>query len=139
MPDRVFTLINLQGGGAFQFTHFPAEISATDAANYEPIDTTGGTKPLFYQNREGQEISVEELTLDRTATGESIEDEIEQLRAMMTPSGSNPAPPQLQMMAGDFKQRVVLKDLTVNRTFFRPDGSAMRASISMTFQEVQAS
>lgn len=139
MATGQLTIINLTGGGTFVFKRFPAEIGTEDAANWETIDVSGGTKPLFFGNNEPQEVTIEDVMIDNTDTNQSIEPELEQLRALMQPSGNSGTPPALQIMTAGFKQRVVLKGLRIARNFFTPAGVAIRAQLGLTFTEVQAS
>ncbi len=136
-------IINLLTGAKIILPIFPNEIETQDSANWEEIDVTSGLKPLLYANRQPQELSFDAV-IDNTKQGNSVEPEIQKLRECLMSSaelngvvGNNNAPPPLQIMTAGFQQRVVLKDLTVNRNFFTTAGVAIRANISLSFWELR--
>lgn len=132
-----FVLINLEGADSFFFDFFPKEIQTTERAVWEPQDVTIGKKPIFYANREPKRISVPEVVLDRTDARESIKEDIEALGALQVEVANLGRPPALLAIWGDEQYRCVLEELTVNRTWFSPDGNPERASVSLQLLELQ--
>lgn len=136
MPQAGMALINLDGGGNFVFQFFPATVSTTDRANWEPQDTTIGVKPLFYANREPRSIEFPELYLDTTTTNASLTPQIKALQSLFEET-ANGTPPKLLAAWGDRHERCVLQELTVEEIFFHREGHPIRARIRMTLQQVQ--
>lgn len=134
-----FQLVNLEGAGSFIFKFFPKGNRSDDRANWEPQDTTIGTKPLFYANREPRRLSFDELLLDVSDSAfDSITEDIKALRALMTDNPDTGAPPALLAIWGDRQEPVVLEQLTVEEQFpFGQDGSPMRAKVSLQLLETQ--
>lgn len=131
-----FVLVNLCAGGVFTFKYFPTAIELSRRANHEEQDTTIGTKPLFYFNRDPRRLEVREVWLDRTDTGESIKPEIEALLALQDESCEG-APPPLLAVWGDRQERVVLEEVRFEEQFHAPAGFPMRARCSLSLKEVQ--
>ena len=132
-----FVLINLEGRDSFVFDLFPKEIQGTDRANWEPQDVTIGMKPLFYANREPRRVSVPELYLDGTRTGESVNDQIDALRSLKDELPSIGRPPALLAVWGARQQRCVLEEVTITEELFWSEGNPMRARVSLQLLELQ--
>lgn len=139
MVPGKFQLVNLEGAGSFIFKFFPRMNRSDDRANWEPQDTTIGTKPLFYANREPRRLSFDELWLDVSdgfSAFDSITEDIAALRALMTDNAKTGAPPVLQAIWGDRLEIVVLEQLTIEEQYpFSPDGNPMRAKVSLQLLE----
>lgn len=132
-----FVLINLCGGGVFEFDFFPSPpIDHGRRANWPEQDTTTGTKPLFYSNREPRILTVNEVWLDKTDTNESIKPQEVALYALQDESCEGTPPPLLAVW-GDWQQRVVLEEVRFEEVFHRPDGAPLRARVSLTLKELQ--
>jgi hypothetical protein len=130
-------LINLCGGGVFTFEWFPtAPIETSRRANWPEQDTTIGTKPLFYANRDPRLTGVHEVWLDKTDSNGSVTPEIEALFALQDEVCEGTPPPLLALW-GDRQERVVLEELRVEEMFHRDDGTPMRARLSLQLKEVQ--
>ncbi len=142
-----FALISLETPDSFMFDLFPKEIQVTDRANWEPQDVSRGTKPLFYASGEPRKISVPELMLDGTRTGESIGDqidrlrglkkEIDQARALALQIPFTGAPPALLAIWGDRQQRCVMEEVMIAENFFTAAGDPLRARVSLQLIELQ--
>jgi hypothetical protein len=136
-----FQLVNLEGAGSFVFKFFPSTNRSDDRANWEAQDTTIGTKPLFYANREPRRLTFDELWLDVSdgfAAFDSITEDLKSLRALQTESRKTGAPPALLAIWGDRQERVVLEQLTVEEQFpFARNGNPMRAKVSLQLLELQ--
>jgi hypothetical protein len=130
-------LINLEGGGSFFFDYFPREIQTTDRANWEPQDTTIGTKPLFYGNSDPRRISIPELLLDRSKSSESIKQDIVVLLALKQEIPKLGRPPALLAIWGDEEHRCVLEEVTITRNWFSAEGNPERAKVSLQLLQLQ--
>ncbi len=136
MAQPGLALINLTNQGAFTFQFFPATVSTTDRANWEPQSTTIGVKPLFYANREPRSIEFPEVFLDNTDTNESLSGEISDLRALFEETADGTPPPLLAAW-GDRHERCVLQELSIEEIFFNNDGHPTRARVKMTLIQIQ--
>jgi hypothetical protein len=132
-----FVIVNLCGGGVFTFDYFPtAPIEVSRRANWEDQDTTIGTKPLFYFNRDPRRPEVREVWLDKTDTNESITPQIEALLALQDEVCEG-TPPPLLVLWGDRQERVILENIRVEEMFHASGGWPIRARVSLSFKEVQ--
>jgi len=132
-----FTLVNLCGGPTLQFRFFPAPpISTGGHVNFEEQDTTIGTKPLFYFNRNPRHVDIPELWLDNTDTGVSVTGVIEAIKALQEPT-CNGAPPPLLAIWGDRRERVELDDYHIDEMFHSPAGAPLRAKVTLNLKEIQ--
>jgi hypothetical protein len=132
-----FVIINLCGGGVFSFDFFPvAPIDHSRRANWEEQDTTTGTKPLFYFNRDPKRLEVPEVYLDKTDTEESIKPEMDQLYALQNESCEG-TPPPLLVVWGDQQMRMILEEVRFEEIFHARPGYPMRARVSLSFKEIQ--
>ncbi len=127
-------LINLESGDAWVFQFFPERHSSDDRANWYPQDVSRGTKPLMYANREPQRIIMNNVLLDATDTGQSLTEEIEELRSLLSETDHG-TPPTLRLICGDWQRRVVLEDLGVETEMSDRDGKPLRVRLNMTFVE----
>lgn len=135
--DGKFVVINLCGGGTFVFDFFPtAPITLGRRANWPEQDTTIGTKPLFYSNRDPRKLDVQEVWLDKTFTNESITPQIEALMALQNEICEGTPPPVL-VLWGDRQERAVLEDIRVEEMFHHQSGYPMRARVTLSFKEIQ--
>ena len=130
-------LISLETPGAFIFELFPKEIQTVDRGNWEPQDVTRGRKPLMYANTEPRRISVPEIIIDGARTNQTINDHLDQLRALMNERPETGAPPALLLVYGDRDQRCVLEEVTVVENFFNGPGDPLRARVSLQLVELQ--
>jgi phage protein U len=132
-----FVLVNLCAGGSFVFDYFPSpSLDLSRRANWHEQDTTIGTRPLFYFNREPRVTDVREVWLDRTDTNESITPQIEALLALQDEVCEGTPPPLLAIW-GDRQERVVLEEVRVEEHKHHPTGYPIRARVSLTLKEVQ--
>jgi hypothetical protein len=132
------TIVNLRDGGQMKL-QFPKEINTEDRANWEAADVASDLKPLSFANNDPQQITLEELVLDKTRTNASVEPEIETLRSWMRAKKGEGSPPELLVATVGWNQKCVLTDLSVRRTFFTPDGVCIRAYLQVVFGELKQS
>lgn len=131
-----FALINLEGPGTFVFSLFPRELEGSSHAVWDALRVTIGTQPISYRSREPRRVSIDELWLDRTDTGESITEDIEQLRALQNETGRG-RPPMLLAVWGDRQEVCVLEEVSIRENFFAPTGEPLRARVSLRLLEMQ--
>lgn len=131
-------LIDLESQDSWEFQYFPNEVRSSRRVNWSPQETTIGTKPLFYENREPKQLSFTDLYLDNTDTGESLSETLKELEDFTTEEREGRgSPPAMLAVWGDRKLRCVLQDLTVEETFFNTEGHPTRARISLELIELQ--
>lgn len=138
----VLVLIDISSQASFEFQYFPNSVRTQRGVNWRPQDTTIGTKPLLYENREPKRLSFTELWLDNTDDGQSLTqtlDELEEFCTSETDSGggSRGRPAILLATWGDRKLRCVLTDLNVEEEFFNEQGEPTRARLSIELLEIQ--
>jgi hypothetical protein len=134
-----FVVINLCAGGVFRFQWFPSPnpgIELSRRANWEEQNTTTGTKPLFYFNRDPRRLEVPEVWLDKTDTNQSIKPEMDALLALQDEVCEG-TPPPLLVAWGDRQERVILEEVRFEEVFHHRVGFPMRARVRLSFKEVQ--
>lgn len=136
-----FQLVHVYKNWTFLFmigkrAHFPAEIATEDQANWESQNITIGTKPLFYSNRDPRRLTVSELYLDSTASGESLSPIIKRLRSLMDETDKG-TPSTLLALWGDRQEVVVLTRLSIKEIFFARNGNPLRAQVNLELLQVQ--
>lgn len=132
-----FVLVNQEGPGSFVFDFFPTKINTTRRANWEAQDVVIGTKPLSYGNRDPRRITMDEIWLDGTDSGNSITDDIKLLFALQNETKKG-MPPALAAIWGDRQEQVVLEEVSVEEQFFSSDGEPLRARVRLQFIEIQS-
>lgn len=138
MPEpSTFQLLDIESEFAFEFQFFPEEITHRNRANWEPQNTTIGTKPLFYANSEPEVISITEAYVDYTHERVSIESDFELLKLMMTELEEGGPPPALLAIYGDTQLRCVLTDLSGRKTMFTEEGEPTRLCFDIELMELQ--
>lgn len=132
-----FALINLCAGGVYTFQYFPtAPIEGSRRANWEEQNTTIGTKPLFYFNRDPRRLDVPEFWLDNTDTNASLTPEIEALYALQDESCEGTPPPLLAVW-GDRQERCILEEVRFPEMFHAAPGHPIRVKVSLSLKELQ--
>jgi hypothetical protein len=132
-----FVLINLCGGGTFIFDWFPTQpIELSRRANWPEQDTTTGTKPLFYMNRDPRHLDIREVWLDKSDDNQSVKPQMEALLALQDETCEGTPPPLLALW-GDRQERVILEEVRFEETFHRQDGTPIRARASLSLKEIQ--
>lgn len=139
MADATLQLINLEGGGTFDFQFFPAQVSLDDRANWERQDLTHGEKPLFYANRDPRAVTFPELWLDTTSIqgNPSLTPQTEALAALMNEIPGLGRPPKLLAVWGDRQELCVLEECSVSDEFHNRDGAPIRSKIRITIVRIQ--
>lgn len=139
MANANLQIINLEGGGAFEFQFFPSQVTLTDRANWERQNLTHAEKPLFYANREPREILFPELWLD-TSTVQglpSIRPQLEALAELMNEETGPNRPPLLLAVWGDWQEFCVLEELEVKEHKYNKFGAPIRVEIRLTLVRIQ--
>lgn len=133
----VFQLIDLSSNISFTFQFFPETMRHSERVNWSPQDTTIGVKPLFYQNTEPRQLSVNELILDSTEDDRSLVPDLDDLRALKAEVETIGMPPPLLAVWGSQKLRCVLQQVEIEEVYFNRDGDPTRARISLDLLELQ--
>jgi len=138
MPEpSKFQLLDIASDFALEFDLFPEQITTSGRTNWEPQETTNGTKPLFYSNTEPLRISIQDAHIDYTDSNTSAASDVDLLRLQMTEIEEGGPPPALLAIWGERRIRCVLTDLTIDETMFTPDGNPTRLRISLELTELQ--
>ena len=121
----------------FRFSFFPTSIETNARANWQAQDTTVGTKPIFYANREPRRLTVNNLMLEGSEGNASVATHIALLFSLMDEVPNQGRPPFLLAVWGETSVRCVLEDVTVTEEFFRADGEPIRARVSLSLLQFQ--
>lgn len=137
-PLPTLQILNLDTAANFHAISFPAEIEIEARANWQPQNVTHSTKPLLYGNNDPKRISFNGW-LDGTGREirESIREHEQALFNLMTMIPGKGRPPALLLIYGDESFRCVLESVNVRQEHFDPDGTPIRAEVSLTFLELQ--
>lgn len=133
----VFQLIDLTSNISFTFQFFPEAMRHSERVNWSPQDTTIGVRPLFYQNTEPRQLSVNDLILDSTEDDRSLVPDLDDLRALKAEVETIGMPTPLLAVWGTQKLRCVLQQLEIEEVYFNRDGDPTRARISIELLEIQ--
>ncbi len=133
----VFQLIDLTSNISFTFQFFPEAMRHSERVNWSPQDTTIGVRPLFYQNSEPRQLSVNDLILDSTEDDRSLVPDLDDLRALKAEVETIGMPTPLLAVWGTQKLRCVLQQLEIEEVYFNRDGDPTRARISIELLEIQ--
>lgn len=134
-----FVIINLCGGGVIRLKYFPTSepgIRHGRRANWEEQNTTTGSKPLFYFNRDPRRLDVPELWLDESDTNQSVKPQMEAIYALQDESCEG-TPPPLLVAWGDQQRRVILENCEFEEILHSRPGIPIRARAILTFKEIQ--
>lgn len=139
MPEpSTFQILDIESDFALEFQFFPEEIVRRTRANWEPQNTTFGTKPLFYANSDPQVISISNAYIDYTHENVSAESDVELLQMQMREVEQGGPPPALLAIYGNTRFRCVLTDLTIRETMFTADaGEPTRLCFDIELMELQ--
>lgn len=99
------------------------------AGNHEPESQYGGSQ--------GEDFSFE-VVIDATGAGGSKRDVDSDLSALQSATGYNGSLHQINFLTivwGKFIRTAVLRGLTVKYTLFKPDGTPLRATVTLQFRK----
>jgi len=140
------TILNVDTGDSVRCQYNPSEMSYSKSNKWEPKDSGGSHKPTVTFKGEGlQSISLS-LTFDTYEGNGSVTALTDEVLGLMKPAVSEPAknskskqsrPPHLQLQWGTSKSPlVVLSEVGSKFTLFKADGTPVRATLQLKFQEV---
>lgn len=137
MPEpSVFQILDIESEFALELQFFPEQITTRGRANWEPQETTIGTKPLFYANTDPLVISLMDVYYDYTDSNTSAAPDVDLMRFQMTEMEGGP-PPALLAIWGSRTIRCVLTDLTIEEMMFNDAGDPTRLKMSLELMELQ--
>jgi len=138
MPEpSTFQLLDIESDFALEFQFFPEQITTRGRTNWEPQETTIGTKPLFYKNADPLVISLTDVHIDYTDSNASAAPDIDLMRYQMTELEEGGPPPALLAIWGERRIRCVLTDLTIDEMMFTGEGEPTRLRCSLELMELQ--
>lgn len=137
MAEETFQLIDLETDFAFEFPYFPEMIRVSEAANWQPQETTMGIKPLFYANGEPRTISVSDIILDNTLTNEPVTELLDSIRLFKTEMEDGRPPQPLLVVWGDNTYLCVMTAFDHEGIMFTPEGYCIRARVSIELLQIQ--
>lgn len=134
------------GGTAYEVLFNPEQYSLNRGNNFAQIAVPGLGSPLlqfshgemktlqmdlFFDSREEHKVG----NRRRTQANGDIRDELNQFLALMDLDPDTHAPPVLLFVWGSLRFRCVLASANQRFTMFREDGSPVRATVTVTFNE----
>lgn len=136
--------VNIDAGGTFHVQFNPKELKLEDTASWKSSDEQGKPKPLLtYEKGEAAVLSMD-LVFDTTDTGGSVQGRIDALRAFLAATvtdsqagGTSKRPPHINFYWKDFSFEGVAEKISASVLMFKPDGTPMRAKVSVTLKERQ--
>lgn len=139
VPDQAtnFQLFDIDSDFAYEFPIFPEQIRTSGRANWEPQETTSGTKPLFYGNTDPLVINIDEAVIDYAIENVSAASDVDLLRMMHSEPEQGGPPPALVAMWGDRKIRCVMTNLHIREEMFNSRGNPTRLRVTMELTELQ--
>lgn len=134
--------VNIDAGGTFYVQFNPKELKLEDTASWKSSDEQGKPKPLLtYEKGEAAVLSMD-LVFDSTDTGGSVQGRIDALRAFLAATvtdsdegGTSKRPPHINFHWASFKFEGVCEKISASVLMFKPDGTPMRAKVSVTLKE----
>lgn len=136
--------VNVDAGGTFYVQFNPKELKLEDTASWKSSDEQGKPKPLLtYEKGEAAVLSMD-LIFDSTDTGGSVQGRIDALRAFLAATvtdsdegGTSKRPPHINFHWASFSFEGVCEKISASVLMFKPDGTPMRAKVSVTLKERQ--
>jgi LysM repeat protein len=136
--------VNVDAGGTFYVQFNPKELKLEDTASWKSSDEQGKPKPLLtYEKGEAAVLSMD-LIFDTTDSGGSVQGRIDALRAFLAATvtdsdegGTSKRPPHINFHWASFSFEGVCEKISASVLMFKPDGTPMRAKVSVTLKERQ--
>jgi len=128
-------IIDTTTGAAFAVMYNPEELRLEQGNSFAEIGIPGlDTPPLQYVRGRARTLSMD-LFFDTYADGVDVRDRTGYLLRLLDKSPQTLAPPILLFSLGRFQFPCVLVEATQRMTMFRRDGTPVRCTIAVRFQE----
>lgn len=128
--------------GTFTVQYNPKELKLEDTASWKPSDEQGQEKPLLTYEKGQPAVLSFDLIFDSTVENVSVQGAVDKLRSYLAASqteqdegGSSRRPPHVTFNWAGFKFDGVVEKISASMLMFRPDGTPLRAKVSVTMKE----
>ena len=129
------TVVVTTTGERIEVMYNPEEYRIEQGNDFAQIGIPGlPAPPLQYVRGKGRTLSME-LFFDSYERGEDVRSSSGRIVGLLDASDSTHAPPVLLFVMGTLTFRCVLVDAAQRYTMFLPDGTPVRATLSVRFQE----
>lgn len=115
----------------------PTQYSVEKSVEYGELSLPGMDTPVSqFVNGDAQSLSMD-LLVDTYESGDDLRDHIEQIERLVSVDGERHAPPICKFVWGDLRFTSVVESLKKEYTLFMPDGTPVRAQLSLSFKEYE--
>jgi LysM repeat protein len=129
------TILNTFNGESFRVMYNPEELKLEQGNTFAEVGIPGlGTPPVQYVRGKARTLSME-LFFDTYETGEDVRTRTAPVVALLDKDPRELAPPVLLFSLGRLQFQCVLVDAGQRFTMFLSDGTPVRSTLSVRFQE----
>lgn len=129
------TITNTDTSDRIQVMYNPEELKLDQGNNFSEVGIPGlDAPPLQYVRGKARTLAMD-LFFDTYETGEDVRVHTGPLVQLLDKNPATKAPPVLLFSMGQFNFQCVLVDASQRFTMFRRDGTPVRSSVSVRFQE----
>jgi hypothetical protein len=128
-------LVNQQSGERIEVMYNPEEYRLEQGNEVAEIGVPGLAKPPVQYVRGRARMLSMELFLDTYERGEDVRAHTRRITELLDPHPRTLSPPVLLFVMGHFAFECVLLEANQQFTMFLPDGTPVRARLSVRFQE----
>ena len=115
----------------------PTQYSVEKSVEYGELALPGMDTPVSQFVKGDAESLSMDLLVDTYESGDDLRDHIEQLERLVSVDGERHAPPICKFVWGDLRFTSVVESLKKEYTLFMPDGTPVRASLSLSFKKYE--
>ncbi|WNO11498.1 LysM peptidoglycan-binding domain-containing protein [Teredinibacter sp. KSP-S5-2] len=127
--------ISRDNGAEVDVLFNPTDYSITTNMNYAEINVPGLRVPLMQFVRGDAQVLAAELFLDRSTSGDSLKEDLDQLRQFVTIDEELHAPPVCSFKWGDVDEfRGVITNFQEKFLLFNEDGKVLRARVTLSMK-----
>jgi nucleoid-associated protein YgaU len=136
---EIHVLQGKRASAVYQVLFNPTDYSIERTNSFKASSIVGLSGPLL-QFIHGEadllsmELFIDDYT-DRPADGKSVEDRIVEIASLLEVDAALHAPPPVRFVWGKLDFKAIIEKLTRKITLFRPDGTAARATLNVSFKE----
>lgn len=115
----------------------PTQYSVEKSVEYGELALPGMDTPVSQFVKGDAESLSMDLLVDTYESGDDLRDHIDQLERLVSVDGERHAPPICKFVWGDLRFTSVVESLKKEYTLFMPDGTPVRASLSLSFKKYE--
>ncbi len=138
------SLVDAEGGADIEFMFNPTELSFSQKSNVNPVEgarTPKGLPKVSFAYPDPCVLTIKDINFDTYEKGTSVMTYVNKFKGALdfakTGPGANKRPPVYKFTwGGEEYLRCFVSDLSYSLTLFLPDGTPVRAKMSLTLKEV---